>query len=720
MLRCQRKDLYIRGGLLLNQLTLNRCKAICAAFFLAVLSACGGGGGGTPADPSTATLALVDDAAALAWNSSTAIDVLVNDKTSSGTVSLVSVAQPAHGNVVITAGKLIYTPTAGYFGADAFTYTARADDGGATATANVALTVDAQVVVKGTASDDVLAGAKITLHVGDREQTVTADANGQYEATLRSSDGTAFVRIDANGAGVQSGVRLRSLVGDFKGLLAAASDGQVTAATVGGLNVSHYSTAAGALATKAHGGTEPASTAQYEAALAHVQPGELLDMATLIKRVVDGGVALPAGFSDVVALVNDHTAYRSFLDATVAADPAAYIATHAEATMGLPSAAPESATLLADQTVVYFGTIGTADPAYVITFHSNGNAFVRGPFGAFVGEWVRNDRAIVISFPQPAVFNTYSDDTDPVDGFSNEIAVSLTQLVVRRVASLPKTVSLNQVATFTYLDGPRQGESGTLPDSSTLLKSANLSERLPVTAAEFGEGRRWSGFAKEFVAGPFSSGGFSLLQDAVEIGGSGAMQSLADPSRVYQLAIGDRSLIISILNGGAGTIPVEYMRLSVDPVTGEERWLALNPVVAGQNAYNGVPASIRVVPAEGTVAINDLTRRWQSFRDATGSVVTSLFADGTSSRVISIAGSPPVVTSMTWHLDTSSFPTPQVEMVLVRPTSTQTRRWLPLARKDGVLWVLETVEISFGDVESGPSELLSRTLRLEDLGPAEK
>lgn len=703
----------------MNQLALNRCKAICAAFFLAVLSACGGSGG-TPAGSSSATLALVDDAAALVWNSSTAIDVLVNDKTSSGTLSLVSVAQPAHGNVVIAAGKLIYTPTAGYFGADAFTYTARADDSGATATANVALAVDAQVVVKGTATDDALPGAKVTLQVGDREQTVTANANGQYEATLRSSDSTAFVRIDANGAGVQSGVRLRTLVGDFKGLLAAASDGQVTAATVGGLNVSHYSTAAGALATQANGGTEPTSTAQYEAALAHVKPGELLDMATLIKRVVDGGVALPAGSSDVVALVYDHTAYRSFLDATVAADPAAYIAARAEAATSLPSVAPEAPALLTDQTMVYFGTIGPADPAYVITFHSNGNAFVRGPFGAFVGEWVRDDRAIVISFPQPAIFNTYSDDIDPEGGFFNQIAISLTQLVVRRLGSLPRTVSLNQVATFTYLDGSRQGESGTLTDSSAVLKSANLSERLPVTAAEFGEGRRWSGFAKEFVAGTSSSGGFSLLQDAVEIGVSGAMQSLADPSRVYQLTIGDRSLSISMLNGGAGTIPVEYMRLSVNPVTGEERWLALNPVVAGESAYNGVPASIRVAPAEGTVAIDDITRRWQSFRDATGGVVTSLFANGTSSRVTSTAGSPPVVSSMTWHVDSSSFPTPQVEMVLVRPTSTQTRRWLPLTRKDGALWVLETVEVSFGGVESPPSELLSRTLRLEDLGPAEK
>ncbi len=75
----------------------------------------------------------------------TAINVLANDADPNGDpLVIVAVTAPEHGTVVIDGenGRVLYTSHAGYIGQDVFTYTV-SDDKGATATANVMVTVDA-------------------------------------------------------------------------------------------------------------------------------------------------------------------------------------------------------------------------------------------------------------------------------------------------------------------------------------------------------------------------------------------------------------------------------------------------------------------------------------------------------------------------------------------------------------------------------------------------
>jgi predicted esterase len=68
-------------------------------------------------------------------------DVLANDTDSDGPSSLTlqSVAQPAHGTTAIESNKVRYTPHAGYYGSDSFTYVVT--DGAAIATGTVSVTV---------------------------------------------------------------------------------------------------------------------------------------------------------------------------------------------------------------------------------------------------------------------------------------------------------------------------------------------------------------------------------------------------------------------------------------------------------------------------------------------------------------------------------------------------------------------------------------------------
>jgi len=81
------------------------------------------------------------DSFTIDYNTSATFDVLANDSDpTNDPMSITAVGQPAHGTAVIANGKIAYTPTHGYSGADSFTYTVADDKGGAT-TATVSIMV---------------------------------------------------------------------------------------------------------------------------------------------------------------------------------------------------------------------------------------------------------------------------------------------------------------------------------------------------------------------------------------------------------------------------------------------------------------------------------------------------------------------------------------------------------------------------------------------------
>ena len=83
----------------------------------------------------------VDDSATAAEDGSTvSVDVLANDSDPEGqSLILASVTQPTNGSAVVENGQARYTPNAGYYGPDRFTYTV--SDGTLTSVGNVVVTV---------------------------------------------------------------------------------------------------------------------------------------------------------------------------------------------------------------------------------------------------------------------------------------------------------------------------------------------------------------------------------------------------------------------------------------------------------------------------------------------------------------------------------------------------------------------------------------------------
>jgi hypothetical protein len=140
----------------------------------------------TPNGSATATVSLtvtappiaVDDSASTVGGTDTAgnpvtVHVLANDKAQGGTLALRAAGAAAHGSVAISGAAIIYTPAAGFAGADRFTYTIT--NGHGTSTATVTVTVTAPLVVAtagsslantGTPSEQLLSTGSILLITG--------------------------------------------------------------------------------------------------------------------------------------------------------------------------------------------------------------------------------------------------------------------------------------------------------------------------------------------------------------------------------------------------------------------------------------------------------------------------------------------------------------------------------------------------------------------------
>lgn len=155
------------------------------------------------------------------------IPVLANDSDPDGdTLSIASVGTPAHGTAVRNAdGTITYTPATGFTGSDSFSYVI-SDGRGATATAQVSVTVGAGTNRPPVALDDeigVIKGGGVDIPVlandsdpdGDLLRVIAVENLGPHQATLTiNANGT--IRFDhrhgTNGPG-----RIRYTITDDRG-----------------------------------------------------------------------------------------------------------------------------------------------------------------------------------------------------------------------------------------------------------------------------------------------------------------------------------------------------------------------------------------------------------------------------------------------------------------------------------------------------------------------
>lgn len=272
--------------------------------------------------PSAAKPNLPEAAPDLAYtgvDQSVLINVLANDVELGPGIRLLNVHKPGHGRTQVENGRIRYTPQAGFQGSDQFHYMVQAPNsqprlGNVTVEVGgggVILTLSGQVV------DSPIPGATVRVSVGGFNFVAVADANGNYVLDIAALSGDAFVTITATGVSATGApVDFVSLVGEIARLDAAAgADGVLTLDENNQVNVTHLSTAQFVLLADANGGLPPEDDAALLQLTQNIDIEALLELAAVIKLVVDGGEPLPSGVSSVLDLISDDAALAVFIDA---------------------------------------------------------------------------------------------------------------------------------------------------------------------------------------------------------------------------------------------------------------------------------------------------------------------------------------------------------------------------------------------------------------------
>jgi len=257
-----------------------------------------------------------DDLAVTKPGQSVLIDVLGNDSSLGTGLRILKAFKPAHGSAAVENGRIRYTPAAGFQGSDSFRYMAQADKsqpGQATVSVEVggggvALRIAGRVV------DDPIPGAHVTVSIGGFDFATVADANGNYVLDISALHGDAFVTLSAVGTSpTGAAVKFYSLVGEIVRLASAAgSDGVLVRDEFNQVNVTNLSTAQYTLLTDANGGVPITSDQQLLPLVQNIDLSRMLELAAIIKLVVDDGVPLPAGTTNVLDLISNPTAVQAF------------------------------------------------------------------------------------------------------------------------------------------------------------------------------------------------------------------------------------------------------------------------------------------------------------------------------------------------------------------------------------------------------------------------
>lgn len=656
--------------------------AVVAAF----LAACGGGGEALP--PAVVVTAVPDDST-LDWNTTATVDVLANDVASRGGLTLVTVGSAAHGQAAVSQGRVSYTPSAGFYGADAVDYTVRSDDGSVTVTGTLRLTVQARLQVQGVVSDDPVAGAQLSATVGSASTTAVAGADGAYSVVLRSSDPSAFVTIEAAGVGSQSAIRLKSQIGDWSSLVSKAdASGLVRASQVPSLNVTHLTTAAAVL-TERIAGTAVTSGEVLARATAGIASEDLIRRAAPIRLVAAGAAPLPAGISDTLALLRDGTAFDAFVKsyAVDAPDRMPWLEAEAGVTSSLPSTSGSALAVAADQTIAYFSS---DDVTLLVQYRPGGTATVwaydlasRSTTLRTEATWTQSTEAVSLVLTTPMTQEVYENDPMglPTRG---ELRVEGLRLKQHLGDVHAGAASLSLVGSAVFVEGDFVGQAiDTLTDANfgsrpyRLMTSVDVGRRMQIAASELSTGSRLAGvLTSAALQGTAFPGDGSL--DILKITGVGVGVLEETGSAVTWSLAGDWLTVVH------GAQQVRYARLSRDDSTGEEHWLA----ILRDGGVDTAVHHLRVLVADQSPAFTAETvqRAWflsLAYRVAQPKYLhITVYADGTVHRVGPTLG--------TWVLDSSG----RIDMSTpIFGTSVQTRRWTPVKRVGDHQWVLQRVAV---------------------------
>ena len=182
-----------------------------------------------------------------------------------------------------------------------------------------------KIIVTGRVVDDPIPFAIIQFTIGDQVFSTVADENGVYQIDITTASTGRLVIADATVPG-SSELTLTSIIGPVSSLLSSGNPNDVIDSTgTFSTDITNVTTANVALLTLANGGQPITSLEELQQAEKFVDATELLELAAVIKLILDDpAFVLPAEFDNLLAFTSDTSAVDAFIDSV---DPALFEAT---------------------------------------------------------------------------------------------------------------------------------------------------------------------------------------------------------------------------------------------------------------------------------------------------------------------------------------------------------------------------------------------------------
>ena len=169
------------------------------------------------------------------------------------------------------------------------------------------------VQLTGKVTDAEIPNALVTVTVDGITYTTTADANGNYTLPITTANLNQLLKIEAAGTSeTGTPIEFTNLIGSFSRVL----DEQTSTGTAKG-NVTNMTTASYVLVLQANDGLEPATEEQLRSAETAVDATKLLQLAAIIKLIVDEGYDLPPGETNLIDFISDPEAVAQYVETTL-------------------------------------------------------------------------------------------------------------------------------------------------------------------------------------------------------------------------------------------------------------------------------------------------------------------------------------------------------------------------------------------------------------------
>lgn len=335
------------------------------------------------------------------------------------------------------------------------------------------------LIISGTATDMPLSGATIIGTVNHPESgrpivdtglepvdtfTTTADANGNFTLEMEAKMQEDFVTIDAIGVGDQDEAALTNTLGSVGALHDAGDDGSIIINPGNfGSDITHITTALAVLAEIANGGPIM-SDGELAAAQAQVIGTELLEMAALIKAVIDNpNVPLPPGVDNTLDMVSDPELFAAYLQEVRTLFPDEFNAAILETAENIqsgydPTDVPGVLYAAQRDEQPLTGPAFDARPTFVFDLDANGGGSVVLFNGSSEVNWVVDaDGEIIIEVLDPSVVVGFF--TCNVPGIPNSLCRFITTVERIRLIRLAQGLMSDQVIVLrtirrTFPDSP--------------------------------------------------------------------------------------------------------------------------------------------------------------------------------------------------------------------------------------------------------------------------